>query len=413
MLAVAETSRRPLTICAVGSSRSTHVVARVQCFARRGHRVYLITEAQVGIEGVTELVPSEDEVGVLRLVNAAFRRRLPASRLLALLLSIPRLIRQCKPDIVHVHFAYSMWAWMAVVAGHHPLVVSVMGGDILFEEQGSPTRRGKWLTVQLLRQADVITSKSEFLVKVLEHLGDFRAKTIKVVWGVDLKLFRRIESAGLRSSLGLNDRDFVILSARILQKFYNVHLIVEAMPRIIAACPRARLVITEYAADREYKREIEQRVKELRLDDVVVFVGQIPHAEMPRYYSLADVSVGVPSSDGLPQTLLEAMACGVPNVLSRLRRYEELISHEESGYFVDISPEAIAEGVVRLLRDCDLRTRVAERGLEIVTSAANFDREVDRVEAMYYDLLSTRRSRTGAVTRARVLQEVVRYWVES
>ena len=58
----AASTRRPLTVCAIGYAESVHVATRVRWFAKRGHHVYLITESpsRFGIEGVTELVPSLD-----------------------------------------------------------------------------------------------------------------------------------------------------------------------------------------------------------------------------------------------------------------------------------------------------------------------------------------------------------------
>jgi glycosyltransferase involved in cell wall biosynthesis len=390
--------RRPLTICAIGSSTSTHVVSRVKCFADRGHRVFLISDSRAGIEGVTEMVPSG--------------RPIRGLRSLSLLLSVPGLIRRCRPDVVHVHFAYSPLAWMAAAANRHPLVVSVMGGDILFDEQGSPTPSGRRLTLQLLESADLITAKSDFLIGVLDRLGGFGAKTVKVVWGVDLKHFRRVDAGGLRTALGLGREDRVILSPRILQRFYNVHVIVEAMPRILAAIPEARLLITEYQADPAYRGEISRRVEALGLGEHVRFVGSVPHDEMPQHYSLADVTVAVPPSDGLPQTLLEGMACGAPSILSRLPRYEELATHGESALFVDISPESIAGGVICMLEDAELRERIATAGREIVATHADFDHDADRLEAKYYELLTTARRRPpGYFERPKVIGEMVRYLV--
>jgi glycosyltransferase involved in cell wall biosynthesis len=204
----------------------------------------------------------------------------------------------------------------------------------------------------------------------------------------------------------------VILSPRILQRFYNVHMVVEAMPRILAAIPEARLLITEYQADPTYRGEISRRVEALGLGEHVRFVGSVPHHEMPQHYSLADVTVAVPPSDGLPQTLLEGMACGAPSILSRLPRYEELVTHGESALFVDISPESIAGGVIRMLEDAELRERIAAAGREIVTTHADFDRDADRVEAKYHELLTmAERRRPGYFGRARVIGEIVRYLV--
>ena len=68
---------------------------------------------------------------------------------------------------------------------------------------------------------------------------------------------------------------------------------------------------------------------------------------MRDYYSIADVAVSVPESDGMPQTLLEAMACGTPNLLVKLQRYEEIVEHGESAYLVE--PTA-GSNVVRRMR---------------------------------------------------------------
>jgi len=415
-----EAGRRPLTICAIGSSASAHVVNRVRCFVERGHRVYLISEARAGIDGVTEVVPSEargQDLPLVKVLNAlalrCFRRPFPHRALLGLLLDFLSILKQCQPDIVHVHYAYSGWAWMAVVAARHPLVVSIMGGDVLFEEQGSPTPRGRWLTRELLRAADLITSKSTFLIGVLDGLGGFGAKAIRVVWGGDLKRFRKVDADALRASLGLSRDQPVILSPKILRPLYNVHLLIEAMPDIVAACPGATLLVTEYGADPHYRQAMAARIQQLGLGARVKFVGHIPQEDMPRYYSLADVSAAVPSSDGLPQTLLEGMACEVPNILSRLPRYEEVVSHEESAYFVDIEPRAIARGVIRILRDAELRDRLVRRAADIVAVEGDFEADVARVEAEYYRLLAGPRRRTGYATRVRVLWQVVKYWTGS
>src|SRR6266849_7698109 len=113
-------SRRRLSLCLIGVADSTHVAARARCFAEMGHWVYLITETASlgGIDGVTELVPALDrdlarkiwfrlilwscrKVGG-RSVDDAWR-----------VITFIRLLRQCRPDIVHVHFAYSYYGWLA------------------------------------------------------------------------------------------------------------------------------------------------------------------------------------------------------------------------------------------------------------------------------------------------------------
>jgi hypothetical protein len=104
------------------------------------------------------------------------------------------------------------------------------------------------------------------------------------------------------------------------------------------------------------------------------------------------------------------MACGAPSILSRLSRYEELVTHGESALFVDISPESIAGGVIRMLEDADLREQISTSGREIVATQADFDRDVHRVEAKYYELSTPiRQRRPGYLRQAWVIGEMALY----
>jgi glycosyltransferase involved in cell wall biosynthesis len=399
-----------LTICAIGDAGSVHVAARVRCFAEMGHRVYLVSET-VGnepIEGVTQLTPIRP---ALRLGEARVRRPGDAGRHAVgraaeharRAVAFLRLLRRCRPDIVHVHFAYGYLGWLAGLFGARPLVVSVMGGDVLFEEQGQPTPLGRWLTVNLLRRADFITAKSHHLIRTLDELGGFGGKSERIVWGVAPGRFRPQDPAPLRRRLGLAPHRRVILSPRILRPLYRVHLVVEAMAIVRRHCPDALLLVTEYAGDRDYRAEIARLIDRLGLQGCVAFCGQVRYEDMPAYYSLAEIAVAVPSSDGLPQTLLESMACGTPNILSRLARYEEIVRHGESAYFVEPNPADIAAGIIRLLDEPALRARLAERAWHIVRAEADLTAQAARVERRYQELAGAVRPRAlrlGALAAA-------------
>ena len=159
----ARTRRAPLTLVAIGSSTSSHVVSRVRCFAERGHRVFLVCEQRVGIPNVTEILPDslpDAECGrwyrlAEKFVVRVLRKNASTLRLIA---GAAHMMRNERPDIVHVHYAYSGWGWVAALLDHHPLVVSVMGGDVLFEEQGSPSPRGFASTKGLCARPSCSTS---------------------------------------------------------------------------------------------------------------------------------------------------------------------------------------------------------------------------------------------------------------
>lgn len=387
---------RPLTICAIGSGASTHVATRLRWFAERGHRVFLLTAAPSS-DGILGVVEIDLNAEVERVREVVLRIPPPVRGLVHRAvrgIALQRALRRCSPDVVHVHYAYGYYAWMAGLLGCRPLVVTVYGGDVLFDEQGAPDATGRRSTVRLLRRADYVTTQSHFLTEAVCGLGGFGGKTERVLWGVGLDDFRRRDATALRRALGLGPDARVILSPKILQPFYRVDLVVEAMAAVRERCPDAVLLLSEYAADPAYREELAGRVAKLGLGDHVRFAGVVPDGAMPAYYSLAELSVAIPPSDGLPQALLESMACETPQILSRLPRYEEIVQHEESAYFVEPDPQAIAAGIVRLLEDEPLRLRIAEEGRRIVEEQADLDEQAARVESRLRELARTTRPQT-------------------
>jgi glycosyltransferase involved in cell wall biosynthesis len=285
---------------------------------------------------------------------------------------------------------------MALVSGVHPLVVTVMGGDVQPEQHldGLP-RLERRATRRLLEEADLILAKSDALRPEIAAFGAFESKIETVRWGIDPELFqaRPAAAAALRERLGLAADDRVILSPRLLRPLYNIHLLVEALPSVLAREPRAVVLLSEHREEPAYRASLAARVDALGISDRVRFVGRIDHSDMPAYYSLAEVSVNLPFSDGLPQSLFEAMACGTPSVLGRLPWYAEVVAEGEHVLLADLSPEGVAGALTTMLTDERLRRRLAGAGRARVLEVANLPREAERVEGFYERLLARPRRR--------------------
>lgn len=401
---------RPLVILAVGNG--PHALTRSQAFARRGHRVFLLTATPSSseVEGITELVAPHDHFVSRPRVRGLYARcprglRGALHYALSAVLFL-RVVRACRPDVVHIHFATNRYGWFASLLGTRPLVVTVMGSDVArFEERDHPETIGDWLTVRLLRDADYITPPSNFLVDVINRLGDFREKTERIIWGIQLDKFARTDASDLRRRLGLDPTARVVVSPKTLQPLYRIHLLVEAMAIVRRSCPDAVLVLSEYVPDEEYRDEIVRRIDELDLGAQAVFSGPIEESEMPAFYSMAEVSIAIPPRDGMPLALFESLACGTPQILSRLPRYEEIVQHEESAYFVDPDPESIAAGIFRLLEDDALRARIVRQGRRVVEEQADLEEQVALVDKRIREL--TDRIRPQSVRMSAVLSSAV------
>jgi glycosyltransferase involved in cell wall biosynthesis len=366
-----------MRIAVVGSGRSVHALSRSMAMAGRGHEVRFVTVGDVppapGIEVRTRPLPRQ-----------AFAAAQAAR-------SFVSDLRGWRPDLLHLHYAGGKLGTMAALSGIHPLVVTVMGGDVLPEQHpGGLSWLERRATRRILEQSDMLLVKSESLRSALEAWGGFAGKARVVRWGVDPARFRRDPAAAtaMRTRLALSPRDRVILSPRPLAPLYNVDLAVEAMPRVLESAPDALLLVTEYNAEPSYRESLGRRAAALRLGDRVRFVGAISGADMPALHSLAEAIVSLPSSDGLPQSLFEAMACETPAVLGRLPGYAEVVTDGESALLVDHAAPAVASALVRLLSDQGLRARIAARARERVREVAFLPRELERVEELYRELLA-------------------------
>lgn len=369
-----------MRIAVVGNGAAVHVVDRTAALAALGHEVRLITLGEsrpcAGVAVRTRPIPQ----GPIAAVRAA-RGFLDD-------------VRSFEPDLLLLQYAGGKLGTMATLARVRPLVVVVMGGDVLPEQHpGGMSVLERRAARRILQQADLILLKSESLRSALQQLGDPAAPAEVVPWGVDTDRFHPDADAAeqLRARLGLNRDDRVIVSPRSLQPIYNIDTIVEAMPAILRAEPRAVLLVCEYTGDPDYEARVRRSVEALGIGDRVRFQGVVDHRGMPAAYSLAEVVVSIPSSDGLPQSLFEAMACGVPTVLGNLPSYREIVTHRETALITEISAGAVAAAVTELLGDDELRSTIAVCGRARVAEVASMPVQVSRVGTMLERLSLPRR----------------------
>jgi phosphatidylinositol alpha-1,6-mannosyltransferase len=216
-----------------------------------------------------------------------------------------------------------------------------------------------------------------------------------VLGGVDLRAFTRDpDAAGLRRRLGFALDDFVIFAPRLFWPLQNIETIVRAMPHLLSADPRARLLLVKYraAAYPDHEARIERLIDDLGIRPAVRLVAQIPYSEMPAHYSATDCTVSVPSTDGTPMTVMESLAVGTPAVVSDLPDYDpEIFVDGETVVRVRLGdPSALADGVARLMRDAALREELGRNGRRIVRERADYGAEMSRLESLYARLLSSR-----------------------
>lgn len=363
-------------ILIVGEAKG-HFAERGLVGIRAGHEVHWFNDGPApSPPGVASLAhPPRAPRGLVGTVRAAALRRT---------------LRRVRPDLVHVHFAYQGLAALAL-ADHRRLILTTMGGDVMIEQGQVRSRRRQLLLRLLLGRARAITCQAPGVEQAVLRWGDYGHKVHRVRWGVDRERFRPdLETADLRARHGIAPDELVLFCCRLCQPLYNKDLVLRAFARARSEGLRAKLLVSELYAEPGYRAWLDRLVGELGLRGAVRFVGAIPHADMPRYFNLADVVLSLPRSDGLPQSVLEAMACGSYPIVGRLSLpvYAELIEGPQHGRCVDLEgPGELSQVLLELAGDPNLRASAAAAGREHVTRIADWEDQAARMNAIYQQVL--------------------------
>ncbi len=364
-----------LRLCFIGPARAVQLQRWVEWFAARGHATTVIT-----------VEPSDNQA------TLAFQQvdvSTPGlSRKAGRLLSTVRMalaVHRLKPDLVHAHYLRGL-AWGLPLVRGVPCMVTSWGSDVLEEQGAFREPYSRPLTRAVFRRADVVHVQSAYMEGRVRPFVPSGTPVVRAGWGVNLDRFRPgLDVRPVRRQWGIGDDRRVIFSPRLAQPFYNHDLVIRALPAVRRRVPEALLIVGGALADAGYVARLRALASDLGVKDQVRFLDAISYAEMPGWYNMADAVVMVPPSDGMPSTLLEAMACGAVPVLSRLPQYDELIRHRENGFLVELEPDALASALADAL-EAGVRPSMAERNRSLVTNIADQDKEMARMEQHYQEL---------------------------
>lgn len=204
--------------------------------------------------------------------------------------------------------------------------------------------------IPLFYRRNLFEAISESSREELVHMG-IAAEHIRVIHsGLDWK---RFQDRG-----HLNEKtERIILSMGRLKRYKNIQHVIQAMPRILAAVPDARLVIV---GGGDYRTTLESLVRKMGLTARVAFAGFVSEEEKVDWFRRAMVSVYPSSKEGWGLTVIEANACYTPVVAANVAGLKDAVVHDETGLLFPVGDvNALAEALIRLLQDTATRERLA------------------------------------------------------
>ena len=365
-----------LNLCFVGPAASVNVRRWVDWFVRRGHICTVMT---------VEPVADSDTVGFHQRTLVYGRVGRKIGRLVSAM-HLAQAVTRMKPDVVHAHYVRGL-AWGLLGVSARRMIVTPWGSDVLVEQGAFREWYSRDLTTRLLKRAALVTTHSAYMESRVRRLIPKQQAIVRVGWGVNLERFRPgLDATTVRRRWKIDDQQPVIFSPRLAQPLYNHDLVIKALPAVRRHVPNVLLVITEHFADPEYLRNLQRLAARLEITDHVRFIGEAEYEDMPYWFNAAAAVVMVPSSDGMPNSLLETIACGAVPVLNRLPQYEELIHDKVNGRYVGLHEDELGLALTDVLLNARYRRTCGTVNRALAESVADQEKEMARMESLYYEL---------------------------
>ena len=289
-------------------------------------------------------------------------------------------------DVIHAQYAYPT-GLAALEAGRRlrvPCVVSVQGGDGHWVGPCCETHAAAMKAV-LNHAGAVLIGSASFRDETCANNGVAADRFTVVPGATDTSRFT--PRPGLGENLGaLRDPPRLLYHGRVdLRK--GLGELLRAMPAILEAVPAATLTVSGIGPD---VGAVAALAEELGLSDTVALAGYARYDEAPDRLKRGDLFVSPTYSEGFSNTILEAMASGLPVVSTDTVGVVDCLTDGENGLLVPVGAVGeLADAVVRLLKDGDLRRRLATRALDDVRRLYSWEAVGGRIEEVYEELRGT------------------------
>lgn len=301
---------------------------------------------------------------------------------IALANRIGQVVEEQNLDLLHVHYAvpHAVSAVLAkdMIQSDIGIITTLHGTDVTILGHDPALRN----TVKYgIDKSDITTAVSESLRKETIELIE-PSKDIRTIYNfIDEEKYHPVESGTLRSDLGIQENEKVIIHISNFRSVKRIPDLIRAFALVLEKLPSKLLLVGEGP---EMPR-IRRLVDVLGVTDHVLFTGR--RDDLPELLSFSDVMVLPSEKEAFGLVLLEAFACGVPAIGSTAGGIPEVIEEGVNGHIVPIGdPDAIAEKTLRILSDGVLHQKMKEQAMETVKGKFSSDIIVAQYEKLYYDL---------------------------
>ena len=285
-------------------------------------------------------------------------------------------------ELLNAHYATG-YGVLATRAGVRPRLVSVWGSDVYDFPRASPLHRA--LLRRVLTSADALASTSVAMAGQVERLLGPAKRPIAITpFGVDLDAFSPGGASAADSAAPL-----VLGTVKTLASKYGIDTLLRAFARLEP--PHGRALRLRIVGDGPDRAALQALAVQLGLGTRCEFAGAVAHADVPAMLRGFDIFVAASrlDSESFGVAVIEASACALPVVVTRVGGLPEVVSENETGLVVERDDvAALAAALQRLLDDAGLRERFGRSGRAWVAQRYEWRGCVQRMLQTYRDVLA-------------------------
>jgi len=302
---------------------------------------------------------------------------------------LKKLIETERPDVIHLNSskAGAVGSLAARLSRHRAKVVYTVHGWV-FNENINPAAKLAYYLIEKstsgLKDIFICISDADRRAGLAKKIAPAE-KIIRIYNGIDLPADYFLSKPAARKKLSITDEDEKSITIGCIANFYptkGLNFLIDAVKIIILnnRLPLRAVII----GDGELKTQLEKQISDIGLGDKVILAGAIPSAD--KYLKAFDIAVMPSVKEGVPYFLLEALSAGVPIIATKVGGIPEIIADNATGLLCNPqNARELADKIMLLAENRDLRSRFGQAGLERVKRDFNEDKMMRETLAAYGD----------------------------
>jgi len=299
-----------------------------------------------------------------------------------LTLNLRRLTQQIKPDLIHAG-PIQTCAFIAALSGFRPILAMSWGYDLVMDADKSAWMR--WVTRYTLKHSAFFVSDANVSRDNAVAFGMNPEKTVIFPWGTDIEYFVP-KKAEKGKKTRTNRKQVTLFCSRTWESIYGVDVLARAFVKVASINPDVNLILLGGGSQGAKIRQILTNGGAM---ERVHFGGHVSQADLPRWYHMADLYISPSHVDGSSVTLMEALASGLPCLVSDIAGNKEWIEDGVNGWlFRDGDADDLAEKILNAIKNRKSFTKIGEAARKTAEQKADWKKNFGKLLKVYERILS-------------------------